>query len=138
MHNPTRLYSYWLCTDIKLNCAWLFYCTAKQIWSVRFWVVEAVIISSVKLNAVELLRATSTHLCSSYFISPDLLTHNTPPHKHQRATLDKCWCALICGERGRVGPPRGHQSLIARLTAAPFPFTSWRCTCKVSTSNKVL
>lgn len=64
----------------------------------------------MKLDVVQLLKARSTHMCSSCFISPDLLTASlTPPYnismlQWRGESADLVWLAsLICDERGRAG-----------------------------------
>lgn len=60
---------------------------------------------------LELFKAHSTHMCTSCFISPDLLRASlTPPYNIStlqwiRGSADVVRLAsLICDERGRVGP----------------------------------
>lgn len=71
-------------------------------------------------------------------------THSTPPHTHQSATVDKrkCWFSptglfnlwWAWESRTPTGPSEPLGQVALRLHS---PLTSCRCTCQVSTSNKV-
>lgn len=65
----------------------------------------------VAQDVVKMLKALSSHMCTSRFISPDLLRASlTPPYNISmlqwiRESADVVRLAsLICDERGRVGP----------------------------------
>lgn len=91
--------------------------------------VHAVSGDEVTLDVVELLRAHSTHMCTSRFISSDLLRASlTPPYTismlqwvRESADLERL-LFLICDERGRAGP-RGacQRALWPGCDAAPSP-----------------
>ncbi len=76
----------------------------------------------------ELLKAHSTHMCTSCFISPDLLrAFLTPPYNismlqwiRESADLVRL-PSLICDERGRVGPHRAAREPCGQVVLLLHP-----------------
>lgn len=91
--------------------------------------VHTVSRDEVTLDVLELLRAHSTHICTSRVISSDLLRASlTPPYTismlqwvRESADLERL-LSLISDERGRAGPRGACQRVLwPGCDAAPSP-----------------
>lgn len=83
----------------------------------------------MKLDVVQLLKARSTHMCSSCFITPDIFTASLTPSYNismlqwRGESADLVWLAsLICDERGRAGAHGAAWELCGQVVLLLLPY----------------